>query len=71
MCVSRKVLYHFSGCLNKKISIVPPLLPWFSSCSSPHIRVGDCMHLQSQKATPLWAVFSKWGEWLALLGAYN
>lgn len=54
-----------------KISIVPPLLPWFSSCSSPQIEVGDCMHLQSQKATPKWAVFNKWGEWLSLLGAYN
>lgn len=71
MYVSRKVLGHFSGWLSKKISIVPPLLPWFSSCNSPPIQLGDCMHLQFQKATPKWAVFSKWDEWLALLAVCN
>lgn len=70
MYVSREVLCHFPGWLSKKISIVSPLLPWFSSCNSLH-RGELYTFTVAKRQPPKWAVFSEWDEWLALLGAYN
>lgn len=71
MCVNRKVLGCFSGCLSKQISIVPPPRLGFQAVILPPAPWDTMWAYDPNRQPQSGAVSSKWEKWLVHLAAYK